>query len=222
MASEVEICNLALSHLGDRATVASIDPPEGSAQAEHCARYYPVARDSLLEMHTWNFATRRTTLAQVTMPFSQWQFAYPMPADCLSVIAILPPGASDDYTAPIPTSYTQGGIPLAAQGVNTPQPYVCEVDGQGNRLIYTNVEGALVRYIALVTNTTNFTPLFVQALSWHLAAMLAGPILKGEAGAAQARTCEQMASYYLGKAINSDSRQREVRPLHTVSWMAAR
>ena len=40
MASEVEICNLALARLGDAATVVSIDPPEGSAQAEHCAMFY--------------------------------------------------------------------------------------------------------------------------------------------------------------------------------------
>ena len=59
MASEVDICNLALSHLGDTATIASLDPPEGSAQAEHCARFYPIARDSLLEMHAWGFATSR-------------------------------------------------------------------------------------------------------------------------------------------------------------------
>ena len=64
MASEVDICNLALSHLGDNATVASIDPPEGSAQAEHCSRFYPIARDTLLEMHNWNFSTRRAVLAQ--------------------------------------------------------------------------------------------------------------------------------------------------------------
>ena len=58
MASEVDICNLALGHLGDNATVSSISPPEGSAQAEHCARFYPIARDALLEMHNWNFAMR--------------------------------------------------------------------------------------------------------------------------------------------------------------------
>ena len=33
MSSVVDICNIALSRLGDRATVTSIDPPEGSAQA---------------------------------------------------------------------------------------------------------------------------------------------------------------------------------------------
>ena len=65
MASVVDICNLALGHLGDPATVSSIDPPEGSAQAQHCARFYPIARDSLLEMHSWNFSTYREALAHL-------------------------------------------------------------------------------------------------------------------------------------------------------------
>ncbi|NBQ76422.1 MAG: hypothetical protein EBU14_13895, partial [Acetobacteraceae bacterium] len=65
MASEVDICNLALANLGDTATVASINPPEGSAQSEHCSRFYPIARDTLLEMHNWNFSTRRILLPEV-------------------------------------------------------------------------------------------------------------------------------------------------------------
>ena len=34
MASEIDICNLALSHLGDTATIASLDPPEGSVAGD--------------------------------------------------------------------------------------------------------------------------------------------------------------------------------------------
>jgi hypothetical protein len=67
MATEVDICNLALGHLGDNATVASLTPPEGSAQAEHAARFYPISRDTLLESHAWNFATRRATMPLVNM-----------------------------------------------------------------------------------------------------------------------------------------------------------
>ena len=83
MASEVDICNLALARLGDNATVASIDPPEGSAQAEHCARFYAIARDSLLEMHAWKFATRRVQLAKLTVPSWDWSFAYAEPTGAL-------------------------------------------------------------------------------------------------------------------------------------------
>ena len=63
MATEVDICNLALAHLGDDATIASLSPPEGSAQAEKAARFYPIARNTLLEMHTWNFASKAWKLS---------------------------------------------------------------------------------------------------------------------------------------------------------------
>lgn len=222
MASEVDICNLALGHLGDNATVASLDPPEGSAQAEHCARFYPLARDALLEMHDWNFATRRATLAEVTMDWTQWQYAYVQPADCLKVIAVHYPTSTDDYSQPLVTPATLENVPELGQGIYTPQPFVCETDDEGRNLIYTNVEDAIVRYIALVSDTTKFSPLFTIALTWHLAAMLAGPIIKGEAGRAEALRCQQMANGYLSRAMGSDSRQRMTRTTHNVSWIAGR
>ena len=94
MASEVDICNLALARLGDNATVASIDPPEGSAQAEHCARFYAVARDSLLEMHAWKFATRRVQLAKLTVESWDWSFAYAEPTGALKLLGVLSATAS--------------------------------------------------------------------------------------------------------------------------------
>ena len=34
MADAVSICNLALAHIGEEATIISLDPPEGSAEAK--------------------------------------------------------------------------------------------------------------------------------------------------------------------------------------------
>jgi hypothetical protein len=51
MSSVIDICNLALSHIGQAADVSSIDPPENSIEAEYCARFYPMARDTLLEAY---------------------------------------------------------------------------------------------------------------------------------------------------------------------------
>ena len=39
MTTAVAVANLALSHLGDDATIVNLDPPEGSAQAEQAALY---------------------------------------------------------------------------------------------------------------------------------------------------------------------------------------
>ncbi len=160
MASDLDICNLALSHLGDEANIASLT--EGSAQAEHCKRFYPLARDATLEKHTWSFATRRTSLAllNVTAP-DTWQFVYARPTTAVRVIAVLPQGASEDAQS---EDFTQ------------------EILANGTQVIYSNTENATVRYIGLVTDTTKYTPWMVLAVGRLLASFLAGPIIKGETG----------------------------------------
>ena len=213
MASEVDICNLALGHLGDNATVASLDPPEGSAQAEHCARFYPLARDAILELHDWNFATRRSQPAQITSPWPQWKYAYVQPADCLRVLAVLDPEATDDFSM---------AMPNPGLATYTPQPFVCETDEEGREIVLTNQENALIRYVAYVSDTTKFTPLFVTTLTWHLASLLAGPVIKGDAGRAEGKRCEAMAATWLIQARNSDTAQRRVNPTHSVGWIAGR
>jgi hypothetical protein len=224
MPSAVEICNLALSHLGDTATVASIDPPEGSAQAEHCARFYPFARDSLIEMHPWGFATRRIVLAELANTWPQWAHAYARPADCVTVISVIPPDSTDDYQSrvvwPYPTSYPSSPGATFAAGV--PQPYACELNDNLAQVILTNQEQATLRYVARVTDTTKFSHLFTLALSWHLASMLAGPILKGDAGAAEAKRCSQMMISWLQQAQLADAQQQSISVEQSVNWIAGR
>lgn len=226
MASEVDICNLALGHLGDNATVASIDPPEGSAQAEHCARFYPIARDTLLELHSWNFASRRAQLAQVTCPWPEWKYAYAQPANAINIVAVLPPQANNDYASNAHTGTGFGTTSWdhrpTAFGQYVPQPFACEVDADGNDVIYTNQEQAVVRYIVRVEDPTRFSPLFVETLSWHLASMLAGPVVKGDVGAAESKRCAAMMSAWLSRAEQSDSNQRKADVEHVVNWMAGR
>jgi hypothetical protein len=219
MASEVDIANLALSHLGDDATVASLDPPEGSSQAEHCAQFYPIARDSLLELHTWNFATRRVQLSALTNNWGQWAYAYATPSDMLRAIAVISPDATDDYMGV--TGMATNGVPFPGASP-TPQPYVVEVNHDLASVVLTDLEDAALRYTARVTDTTKFSPLFVMALSHHLASMLAGPILKGDAGTAESKRQSAMMQAYLTQAATSDSNQRSVQPAHAVGWMSYR
>jgi hypothetical protein len=201
MASEVDICNLALSRLGDRATIASIEPPEGSAQAEHCARFYPIARDSLLEMFPWKFAVRRARLARLAAESWVWRFAYAQPADVITLIAVLPPEAMSDAET---------------------QEFEVESGADGHPVILTNQPDACLRYIARVEDTTVFSPLFMDALAWLLASYLAGTVLKGDAGAAMAKTCLQSFLLALSNAKVSDANQRRGRPEHKPAWIAAR
>lgn len=216
----VAICNLALSNIGDSAKITSIDPVDGSAQSTHCARFYPIARDSLLEMKQWSFASKRVALTSVDNTITEWDYAYVVPSDVLCIVAVLPPSSTDDYSVPIVG--VLGPNSDAASGSYIPQPYAIEQDDDGNQILYTDQENAVLRYTAKVTDTAQFPSLFKMALSWHLAGMLAGPIIKGDQGAAEAKRCQMMMAQYLSRAETSDGNQRQVKPQHIVPWMQNR
>lgn len=224
MASVVDICNLALGHLGDIASVTSIDPPEGSAQAEHCARFYPIARDTLLEMHNWNFASRRVIPAQLTSTWPEWKYAYQVPSDIINMVSVLPPDAQDDYStrwAPTDAPWTNYS-PVVAAGRYVPQPYTIEVMADGTQILYTNQKDAVLRYTQRVDDPTRFSPLFTLTLSWHLASMLAGPVIKGDMGQAEGKRCAAVMAALLAQAESSDANQRNIKPEHIVSWVSGR
>jgi hypothetical protein len=226
MTSEVGIANLALSFLGDEATVTSIDPPEGSAQAEHCAIFYAIARDVLLEMNEghWHFATRRAALVEVeleTQQITTWAFAYAKPSNCLKIISILPPEAQDDTSAP-PAQANVFGNPPLPNAEYQPQDYTLEILDDGTEIIYTNQEAATIRFVEEVTDTSKFPPLFVIALAWLLASMLAGPILKGDVAREEKKTCLAEFRLWYAKAENADAQQKKTRPKQSVPWIEGR
>ena len=222
MATEVDICNLALAHLGDDATIASIKPPEGSAQAEKAARFYPIARDTLLQSHTWNFAMKRATIPLTTNTLSQWEYAYTAPIDMMTPISIISPSCQNDYATRMSAGDTPGGItsnyaPTIVAGQYTPQQFAVE-----GAYIYTNQENAMLRYQAYITDASLFPPLFVTTLSWDLASMLAGPVIKGDAGAAEAKRSSQMMVNYLTSAKSADNLHRDITVEHIVPWTSGR
>ena len=201
MSSAVDICNLALSHLGDEATVSSINPPEGSAQAEKCARYYPIARDSLLERFAWTFATTRAVLAPLTATVGTWAYCYALPSDALRVLTVLAPGEAETSLG---------------------QSFDTEALPSGQRVIATHQSEATARYVRRVTDTTRFSALFADALSWWLAGYLAGPLLKGEAGRKAAKDLRVFALTMSGNAADADGSQSDVVATHVPAWLAAR
>ena len=73
------------------------------------------------------------------------------------------------------------------------------------RIIYTNVANAAVRYTSKVIDSSRWTSAFKTALSWKLAAMLAGPIVKGEEGAKIATSALRMAELFIPRAKSIDA-----------------
>lgn len=222
MATDADICNLALSYLGDVANVVSITPPDGSAQAALCARFYPIARDQLLELHPWGFATTRVALAQVANPTTSWVYAYAGPTDVLNYLEVLDPLAADDYAVGMPLANTMFGVVGSNVAVASAQPFVIEKAPDGSDMLLTNQAGAVLRYSAAITDSTKFSPLFTEALCRLLAAKLAGPLLKGADG--RSESAAQMGHFQKAfeKATESDANQRKLNVKHTPSWIANR
>lgn len=220
MASDVDICNQALALLGDSATVSSINPSEGSVQAQHCARFYAIARDAVTEMHTWSFATKTIQLAQLANPQWNWDYNYAQPSDLLKPIKILfnpQLGVSDRFPETWCEQYGQFMWPEEPQ-----IQFSREVDANGNYIICTNEAGAVLKYIAQVTDTTKFSNLYVDCLSMYLASKLAGPLIKGDEGRQQAMTCMQAFSGLLANAKVADAQSRHAYVRHVAPWISGR
>jgi hypothetical protein len=211
MASVIDICNLALAHIGDRANVTSIDPPEGSAQAEHCARFYPMARDVMLNMHPWSFATKRAVLADISatiVPPAKWQYSYTAPGDFMKILGVYDPNAMYDEN-------------------KAEYEFELSADSSGTRVIYANPEDAVVRYVAYVTDAARFPPIFTEGLAWLLASYLAGPVIKGTEGMRVSGEALKMALSYVERARVEDANQRNRASVrrdtrHSPSWIANR
>jgi hypothetical protein len=219
----VTIANLALSHIGQRGTISSLDPPEGSEHAERAALFLPLARDTLLERHTWAWTMRRALGSPVAVTVEGWDHVYAVPTECVEVVAVLPDGYSDDYAdtfGALEQPYNRR-LPVMA-GRYVPQPFVVESLEDGTPVVMTDTPDATLRYRVRVDDPTKWSALFVQAMTYQLAAMLAGAIVKGSEGATLARSSEQMVKMLLSQARVHDARQRNVRPQHQVGWIAAR
>lgn len=194
MASAIDIINLALAHLGEDPTVSSIDPPEGSAHAEKAKRFYPIARDVALEMRNWSFAMKRVVLAELTNDSDAWAYKYALPADCLRAVGVLPPGVMNED--------------------KDSEDYV--IEGQ---YLYTNAPEATLRYLFKLTDTTKFTPMFVNAVSWLLASYLAGAICEDKA----VKTwCYEMFERELSLSAQSVANASQTTNTHTPHWISGR
>ena len=169
MPSAVQICNMALSHIGSEASVASISPPDGSVEAGHCATFYDLARTELLEPGSWAFSLKRAPLAAISNPGSAWAHAYAKPADCQRPLRVLRQNVAV-------TVFTQVGVDLCSSDRDG-APF--DIEGE---LILTNEPDAVLVYVCDVTDTTRFPASFTGAFSYLLASYLAGPIIKGNEG----------------------------------------
>jgi len=192
MASVVQICNLALSHIAKEG-IRSIS--EESAEARVCRLHYDIARDIMLAAYDWSFATVIASLAGLENDWSErYFFKFQKPIDCLKIIRVVPP--------------------IDPQWDN--QPIAHEVRGSG---IYTNISPCTLEYVAQRTDAQSFTMPFVDALSWALAARISMPLVTDPN--VRAKT-EELARVAFTAATAQDANNEPTRPDYVPGHIAAR
>lgn len=207
MASEVDICNMAMSHLGNRARITSISPPDQTVEALHCAAFYPLARDVTFEAGAyWRFARRRAdlTLSVNTLIGCEWAYAYELPTSFIKALKVVPPGAPEGARS---------------------QDFVIETDAGGDDVLYSNTAHAVLHYIFREVNAGRYSPMFTLALSHQLASMTAGPILKGKVGMLKQEEQSNLFRAYVAAAAASQMNQRQVDSEyrdHKAIWISDR
>lgn len=150
--SKNQICDMALSHMGNYGSVNDIDVPKDSKESTF-ALWYDVTRQSALRLLLPNFALARRTVAEVPLPpeyLNIYSKAYERPADCLKVLGI---GSAD-----CKTGFTvEGSLILVSDN--------------------TSYDAGLpIRFVIDEEDVSTFTPDFKILFSLMLAANTALPI----------------------------------------------
>ena len=149
MASITDICNAAISHVGTRSKISSID--EGSAEANACLTHFAMARDATLRAFDWNFARLTGQLALLQDPPARWAYKYALPVDCLRVRRL-----NDVPLLALPETFYE----TAADKDET---------GAIVGVILTNVSPLSVIYTARVEDPQRWDQGFIDAMVYGLA-----------------------------------------------------
>ena len=156
--SEVDICNMALSHLKQH-PIVQIDPASSQVE-ESCALWYHQKRQEVLRAHPWNFASTRVKLTPdlSKTPAFGFSHSYLLPPDWVRYI-----GRYDDLGN---KSYGDGAD--------------YEIEGR-YYLMNGEAGGAInLRYVTDFQTVSKMDPLFRSLFALELAITLAPNFSSGE------------------------------------------
>jgi hypothetical protein len=175
-------------------TISSLS--EQSKRAKYCNKQYSILRDELLYSHPWNFAAVRIEIAKTanTPPFG-YQYEYALPQDVLRVL-----GVSDNEAGEI--------------------KYQIEYNPtDGNRVLLTDESSMKILYIRTVSDVTQFSPMFGEALSMRLAMDLAMPLVQSTT---QAEFWANAYTRWVAQARSFDAQEGSLKRLTTSTFKNAR
>lgn len=210
MVSPIEICNSAIVRLGGN-PITSLQ--EDSVEARACNQQYDIVRRDLLRSHPWNFAIKRTMLAEdVNSPPFTYSHAYVLPSDLLRLLRTK--RQEDEFLFNFGGDFN--GFVTISNQVNF--SYLDRYKIEGRRLL-TNFRNEGIVYIADVEDTTQMDPSFVEVLSVRLAFVIAYRIT----GSVQIRGDLLREFELLLRAAKEDNGQEgTIERIETSSWLASR
>lgn len=167
--SAVDICNRALSRIGQE-PISSLVPPQPQGKASRaCATWYKPVVSRLLEMHHWQLARERVTLTETTNDrTSEWLFKYVLPVDVAFPVSLAPLGGSSSL------QYYRGLQGLLATLYGKPVFLLV------GRNLYTRYEGVL-DYVSYDITESDFNASFENIVDLSLAAAICFDLTKSRA-----------------------------------------
>jgi hypothetical protein len=196
--ADIDICNLALDHIGQGA-ITSIEPPSTKEEAI-MARWYDIVRRVCLREYVWNFARRRTVLAADTeVPAFDYTTQFLLPVDCLRVLSL---------------GGVQGSYPISDFDINGRYIFT------NNQLNSSSATGALnLRYISDVTDVTQMDSLFINIFAMRLALRVA---YKFSIKPGLVTQVNSMLGIEEGKAVTVDSQEVPTVRVQRSRYLSAR
>lgn len=191
MTVPTDICNMSLSMIGAQASVQSINPSDGSAQANACATFYTPVTQMLLRAAHWNCARKQISLTQLKSiyvngqlspnpPPTPWYYEYAVPPDSLKMRFLLNLTPQSSIDPPLTTGGAQFPVPQALTGFSRFTPAV-DLDPTGNpvKVILTNQCQAQGVYTADISQTPDlWDSQFLMAAATSLASYLVNTLAR--------------------------------------------
>lgn len=147
----IDVCNLALAHLG-MLPITSLSDTDPSSKA--CNRYFTTCRDEVFEDYPWPFALVQEALTEnESITVVGWDFVYTYPNSAAAVWDI----------------YNEASV----QNKHTQKFQIMYNTTLGSKIICTDTEEAYVDFTYKVSDPDLWDSKFIDALSYKLAGKMA-------------------------------------------------
>lgn len=156
-ASDVDIANQALSHIGVSKFIANLET-EQTNEARACRTFFNTARNAMVRDFPWPFATKFAQLGLVSQdPTDEWKFEYAYPSDAVKLIRIVTGTPNDNQQS---------------------REKFRVIHGAASTTIYANASPACMEYVLRLEDTARFPDDLVLALGYRLAIYIAPRLAK--------------------------------------------